>query len=302
MKLNIRPETPTDYVISAHIHNIAFDYRATEPTIVALLRQRPQFDSALALVAELDHEVVGHAVFSPYTLRLMGEDIQAVNLAPIAVHPDYHGQGVGAALMEAGHKVAQDKGYVLSFLLGHDSYYPRFGYQTHAFGFSSVEVNTRSFSAISLEKRPPTPLDIPHLQDLWEKAEGQVDFGIVPDDSLLSWLSPNSAIQSIVYTQNEEFVGFARYGLSGISYLLADDKAVAETIILDAAEDATEISLPLHPHSKISQALSLQFKCEPIPHCMAYSLAPNPFDTYFAQVQTGQRAAGRVLWSTPFEI
>ena len=117
--LTIRPETTADYADIAAITARAFG-RAAEAVVVALLRHRRAFDPTMSLVAEDEGRIVGHVMFSPpYRLRLLGTDVSAVNLAPIAVDPLMQGRGVGGALIEYGHSLARAKGYAFSFLLGH---------------------------------------------------------------------------------------------------------------------------------------------------------------------------------------
>lgn len=96
--INIRAETLQDYAAIAQVHIRAFGGRLDEALIVALQRQRPQFDPELALVAEVEGLVVGHALFMPQVIRLLGTDVRAVNLAPIGIDPAYQRRGVGARL------------------------------------------------------------------------------------------------------------------------------------------------------------------------------------------------------------
>src|SRR6185436_7890925 len=109
--LTIRSETPADYPAIAAVNVRAFSEQTGEAVLVALLRQRPAFDPELSLVAEQDGRVVGHVLFSPHTVRLLGESVSAVNLAPIAVDPAHQRQGIGQQLIEAGHSVARAKDY-----------------------------------------------------------------------------------------------------------------------------------------------------------------------------------------------
>src|SRR5688500_8847762 len=206
----IRPEIPADYHTIGNINAIAFGNRAAEAAIVALLRQHARFDPELSLVAVLDDQVVGHVLFTPYTLRLLGQDVAAVNLAPIAIHPAYQRQGIGQSLIEEGHNVARSKGYALSFLLGHPEYYSRFGYKTHSHGWSELILPTPAQAESALEVRPPTPGDLPALWDLWRIEEHEVDFALDPGRDLLDWISPNPAIHSEVYLRNNEVVGYVR--------------------------------------------------------------------------------------------
>src|SRR5690606_11488693 len=147
-----------------HVH--AFDNRIGEAALVALLRVREHYDPELSLIATEGEQILGHAMFNPIQVYLNGEIINAVNLAPLAVHPAYQQQGIGIHLMELGHKIAQEKGYSFSLLLGHSTYYPRFGYQTHAYSASSLEVATSTLPDIAFETAKPIPNDIPALAEL----------------------------------------------------------------------------------------------------------------------------------------
>ena len=78
----------------------------------------------LSLVAA-DPEVVGHVLFSPVRIG----DIAAVGLAPMAVHPARQRSGIGSALIRAGLSRLRDAGQRIVVVLGHASYYPRFGFE-----------------------------------------------------------------------------------------------------------------------------------------------------------------------------
>ncbi len=208
--LAIRPETVHDYAAIADLHACAFGNRSHEPMVVTLLRHRAAFDPELSLVADRDGRVVGHVLFSPHTIRLLGHVVRAVNLAPIAVEPARQGQGIGGALIEEGHRIARARGYAVSFLLGHSSYYPRFGYRTRAYGWSQVTVVTEGLTAERLEVQAPRPDDIDPLGVLWRQAEAEVDFAIEPGPDLLDWISPNPAIEALVYRRDGEVVGYTR--------------------------------------------------------------------------------------------
>jgi putative acetyltransferase len=80
---------------------------------------------ACDLVAIVDKEIVGHVLAS--IGRLDGRAVPGI--APLAVRPDWQGQGIGTALMtELIHQLRQ-KGFPLVVLLGDPGYYGRFGFQ-----------------------------------------------------------------------------------------------------------------------------------------------------------------------------
>jgi putative acetyltransferase len=86
----------------------------------------PQF----SLVAELRAEgVVGHILFTPVEIRSSSSTSKAMGLGPMAVLPSCQRQGVGSALVEAGLAACRAAGELVLVVLGHPSYYPRFGFQ-----------------------------------------------------------------------------------------------------------------------------------------------------------------------------
>lgn len=85
-------------------------------------------EQLLELVAEKDGRIVGHVLFSRLLVDPDGTPFDAVSLAPLAVDPDYQGQGVGGALVRRGHEILQERGEKLSIVVGDPAYYGRFGY------------------------------------------------------------------------------------------------------------------------------------------------------------------------------
>jgi putative acetyltransferase len=308
--ITIRQELVTDYATIGELHARAFGNRAVESTIVALLRQRRAFDPVLSLVAEIDGKVVGHVLFSPYQIRLLDQTIPAVNLAPIAVDPKYQGQGIGGQLVLKGHRLAVARGYLVSFLLGHTSYYPRFGYRTHAFGSARVVVRSDEIFGNLLDTRSPTNEDVAKLHALWLHEESAVDMAIEAGLDLLDWLSPNPAIQATVYTRDGDIVGYTRIHIkeptSPRVFLALDHEAARAMVITMAhipksAIPETGYILPLHPFSASAKAFG-HANCIAQNACMACSLGPSRFNDYLAFVQSGQRPPGRIIWPNSFDL
>lgn len=50
-------------------------------------------------------------------------------LAPVSVKPEFQGKGIGVKLILESHTIAKKLGYKSIILLGHENYYPRFGYE-----------------------------------------------------------------------------------------------------------------------------------------------------------------------------
>ena len=85
-------------------------------------------DALVSLVAERDGAIVGHILFSRMDVEADGAALSGAGLAPVSVVPDLQGQGIGDALIRAGLDALREQGVAISFVLGHDAYYPRFGY------------------------------------------------------------------------------------------------------------------------------------------------------------------------------
>lgn len=79
----------------------------------------------LELVAEEDGAIVGHVLHSLGDL----EGTRVAGLAPLAVTPARQCEGIGGALLEEAIARADAAGYPLIALLGHPTYYPRFGFE-----------------------------------------------------------------------------------------------------------------------------------------------------------------------------
>jgi putative acetyltransferase len=85
-------------------------------------------DTLVSLVAERDGAIVGHVLFSRMDVEADGAALSGAGLAPVSVVPGSQGQGIGDALIRAGLDALREQGVAISFVLGHEAYYPRFGY------------------------------------------------------------------------------------------------------------------------------------------------------------------------------
>ena len=106
--------------------------RSEEADLVDALREAGGL--LLSLVAITDDErVVGHIGFSPMTLetsgRRKGFTARGVSLAPVAVLPEWQNKKIGHRLCEIGLTQIRADGHDFCALLGHPTYYPRFGFQ-----------------------------------------------------------------------------------------------------------------------------------------------------------------------------
>lgn len=148
---NVRPEAPADRDAIRTANELAFG-RGDEADIVDLVRASAGFVPELSLVAEHAGRVVGHALFSKVTVQGETEAWPVLGLGPIAVLPDYQGRGIGASLINAGLGRARDLDFLAVVVLGHASYYPRFGFvPASRFGLrSTFRVPDEVFMAMPL--------------------------------------------------------------------------------------------------------------------------------------------------------
>jgi len=122
----IRPERPSDEAAIREIHEAAFE-QTLEADLVDGLRE--VVEPFLSLVAEIDGHIVGHILFTPVTIGGGAEPAEVLGLAPMAVAPDWQRRGIGSLLVRQGLGVCQAMGYEAVVVLGHPSYYPRFGFR-----------------------------------------------------------------------------------------------------------------------------------------------------------------------------
>ena len=124
--MRIRHESPDDVAAIREVNRAAFD---SEVQLDLVERLREAGNLAVSLVAEDDDRVVGHAAYSPAVVEVSPSvSFDAAALGPIAVVPGLQRRGLGSELIERGFSECLALGYDLIFLLGHPSYYPRFGF------------------------------------------------------------------------------------------------------------------------------------------------------------------------------
>lgn len=120
--IEIREETADDVAAIRDVNRRAFG-QDQEGNIVDALRLNRA--ALLSLVARLDDRVVGHIMYSPATIG----DVTGAALGPMAVLPQHQRLGIGSKLVAAGDRKLKAAGCPFIIVLGHPSFYPRFGYR-----------------------------------------------------------------------------------------------------------------------------------------------------------------------------
>jgi putative acetyltransferase len=124
--IEVRRERRADVAAVRRVNEIAFG-RAAEADLVDRLRDADRVVSMVAVSAE--GEVVGHVLLTPATIRSDQREIAGAALGPVAVLPQFQRAGIGAALVRDGMDEVQRRGDPFVIVLGHPSYYPRFGFE-----------------------------------------------------------------------------------------------------------------------------------------------------------------------------
>jgi len=133
MNIQIRQEVTTDFENVFSVVEAAFKTMpmsdGTEQFLVERLRLSEAFIPELSLVAEMDKKIVGHILISKVNINSSNQTFSALSLAPVSVLPEYQKMGIGGKLIRAAHDQAKKLGHQVIVLIGHKTYYPRFGYQ-----------------------------------------------------------------------------------------------------------------------------------------------------------------------------
>ena len=109
----IRSETRSDHdairdLITEVFHE-TFGSGDAEATLVAQLRQNPEYGPTISLVAEMSGIMVGHVFFSAVRLK-HHPDIPVCALAPLGVYRQHQKQGIGSQLAQRGLKECANQG------------------------------------------------------------------------------------------------------------------------------------------------------------------------------------------------
>jgi putative acetyltransferase len=148
----VRREKTEDipFIFKVNIESFSTD---AEANLVDMLRE--QALPLISCVAEDEGTIVGHILFTPVTLIDQNPSVSLAGLGPMAVLPAYRNKGVGTLLVEQGLEECRKEGFGAVVVLGHEDYYPRFGFvPSVAYGISSnYDVPPEMFMIMELKKK-----------------------------------------------------------------------------------------------------------------------------------------------------
>jgi len=122
----IRHESEEDIAAIRELHEQAFE-QSLEADIVDALRKNCK--EILSLVAEHDHKIIGHVLFSPAEIEGPHGVLKGMALAPMAVVPDMRRKGIGTRLVKHGMVQLMRAACPFIIVIGRPDYYRHFDFE-----------------------------------------------------------------------------------------------------------------------------------------------------------------------------
>jgi putative acetyltransferase len=145
----VRCESPKHRAAIRFVNEQAFSRRDEADLVDALGKEGVVLAS---FVAEVDKQVVGHILFSRMTIEAAEPacSVPAVALAPIAVLPEWQSRGIGGKLIQRGLDRLRGEGEKVVIVLGHRTYYARFGFSIEKASCLTSPFPPEAFMALEL--------------------------------------------------------------------------------------------------------------------------------------------------------
>jgi predicted N-acetyltransferase YhbS len=134
-KLTIRLETSSDHAPVERLTFAAFETmtlpgrtHTDEHYLVHIMRSVAFFVPELDFVCELDGKIIASILYTKRKIiRPNGSAIETLTFGPLSVLPELHNQGIGSEIVQHSLARAAELGYGAVVIVGHPTYYPRFG-------------------------------------------------------------------------------------------------------------------------------------------------------------------------------
>ena len=276
-----------------------------EPNVVRLLRTYyPAFDTRYSITAWEAGRMVGHTLCSPADIRLRGETVRALVVAPVAVMPERQRVGIGAKMLAYGHELGARDGFTVAFLAGHPDYYPRHGY-VPCYGFAGVTIDRDKLPKPS-QKLDPWPVrdsDVPWLVERFAAEWNDVDFAWLWGANFAEWTLP--CTHSLVWrTRDGRRAAYTleNRGGNGWKMVLAETPDLARDVLATIRPEALE----QHPNGWLARnALDPTWstaESKVHPAAMARELQAGALKGYAAELEAGSVVPGSCPWPLPFVV
>jgi len=131
INIHIREANESDLNDVMQVEKEAFRYEK-EAILVSQLLEDESAEPIISLLAFKEDEAVGHILFTKATINGKDSPPLIYLLAPLAVKPEHKKQGIGGMLINVGLNKLKDMGVEMVFVLGHEHYYPKYGFKNDA--------------------------------------------------------------------------------------------------------------------------------------------------------------------------
>jgi putative acetyltransferase len=148
-KTIIRPFRSADRAAVLDLNTRAFKQK-DEAQIIEKLEKAG--DIWLEVVAEREGKIIGHILFFPIGVF---QKLSGMGLGPMCVDPKFQKKGIGTDLVNFGLNQAKMASVPIVFVLGHEKYYPRFGFTVEATKDFESEYKGPHFMAVRYRFGPP---------------------------------------------------------------------------------------------------------------------------------------------------
>ena len=137
IQVKIRAEQPDDYRAILRLTYEAFltlhypgRRRVDEHFLIHLLQGSEFVTPELSFVAEYEGDIVGHIIYTKSKILCAdGTERETVTFGPLSVLPQYHRQGIGAALVAHSMREARLMRIGAVVIEGVPAYYPKLGFR-----------------------------------------------------------------------------------------------------------------------------------------------------------------------------
>lgn len=167
MRVIVRPETAADRPAIREVNRLAFG-RDDEANLVEALREGGHV--RISLAAEEAGRIVGHVLFGELPIETEVGTVEALALAPLAVVPERQRRGIGSLLAREGLRMCAEVGHRIVVVLGHPTFYPRFGFSADKASrlkspfsgpaFMAIELAPGALDGVDGEVRYPPPFGL----------------------------------------------------------------------------------------------------------------------------------------------